>query len=121
MAMCRECSLPRRRKQYEANPDYQRNAVKVRKENNRDRITQYKIDNPCIDCGKFYPSYVMDLDHVRGDKFKGVSQLVSHSWDVIETEIAKCDLVCANCHRERTFKRLGTTQLDYYHEDYQLD
>jgi hypothetical protein len=121
MAMCRECSLPRRREQYEANPQNQRDAVNERRAEVRERIATYKIENPCTDCGKHYPSYVMDFDHVRGEKRAGVAQLTTHSWDVIQAEIDKCDLVCANCHRERTFMRLGSTQLDYYHEDYQLD
>ena len=123
MAMCRECSLPRRRKQYEENPENQRQAVYARRETVRELSMRYKTENPCVDCNKFYPSYVMDLDHVRGEKKKAVSALVSANrpWDEIKEEIDKCDLVCANCHRERTYKRLGVTQLDYYHEDYQLD
>lgn len=61
---------------------------------------------PCADCGQNYPPYVMDFDH-KGNKefvisdslFKGISKL--------EQEMAKCDVVCANCHRERTFGGLG--------------
>ena len=123
MAMCRECSLPRRRKQYKENPEPQREGVYARRRYVTERYMEFKINNPCTDCHKFYPSYVMDLDHVRGEKVAGVSSLVNRNapWEVIQEEIDKCDLVCANCHRERTYKRLGVTQLDYYHEDYQLD
>lgn len=120
-ARCKECTNPIQRKQYHENPDNQKNSVKERKAYNRERIANYKISHACVDCHKFYPSYVMDFDHVRGTKRDAVSQLVSHTWDIIQEEIDKCDLVCANCHRERTFMRLGSTQLDYYHEDYQLD
>lgn len=60
---------------------------------------------PCADCGVSYPSYVMDFDHVRGVKeFEiGKSRTPIKSPDKIRAEIAKCDIVCANCHRERTF------------------
>lgn len=50
----------------------------------------------------------MDFDHVRGRKLKAVGQLLtSRSLDVIRREIAKCDLVCAICHRKRTYLRAG--------------
>ena len=47
----------------------------------------------------------MDFDHRPGEVKKhqlgGMTKTV-YSWAVIEAEIAKCDLVCANCHRIRT-------------------
>jgi hypothetical protein len=60
-------------------------------------------DGPCVDCGMQYPYYVMDFDHVRGEKTKPVSQLPMNKMD---EEVKKCDLVCSNCHRERTQSRL---------------
>jgi hypothetical protein len=63
-------------------------------------------DVPCADCQKKYPFFVMDFDH-REDKRFSVGQLVYRgSWKRLLTEIAKCDVVCANCHRERTHQRL---------------
>jgi hypothetical protein len=49
----------------------------------------------------------MDFDHVRDEKFASVSQLVSYGYGIasIDAEIAKCDLVCSNCHRYRTWLR----------------
>lgn len=62
---------------------------------------------PCMDCGKAYPHYVMDLDHVRGKKVRNVSGMIKNcSVKRIKKEIAKCDLVCSNCHRERTQKQV---------------
>lgn len=70
-------------------------------------VKEFKESNPCVDCGSFYPYYVMDLDHVRGEKVAGMSVLAfrhtSHA-KILE-EMAKCDLVCANCHRKRSFSR----------------
>lgn len=58
---------------------------------------------PCADCGKEYPPYVMDYDHVRGSKVTNVSYLAGFARQRLRDEIEKCDVVCANCHRERTF------------------
>lgn len=59
---------------------------------------------PCMDCGQSYPPYVMDLDHRDpSQKIDGVSKMVKRgSWQAFLDEIDKCDVVCSNCHRERT-------------------
>lgn len=57
---------------------------------------------PCTDCEKTYPPYVMDFDHVRGEKSFNISRGKCISKNKLLEEIAKCDVVCANCHRERT-------------------
>lgn len=60
-----------------------------------------------MDCGNFFPHYVMDYDHVRGEKKFNLSQ-ASHNFvtdAMILEEISKCDLVCSNCHRIRSAKR----------------
>jgi hypothetical protein len=81
----------------------------------RDKIRKFldtlKI-KPCFDCNKSYPPYVMDFDHRPGEvksfeinKFANVSSMKIENLNLLYKEIDKCDLVCANCHRERTHKR----------------
>jgi len=60
---------------------------------------------PCADCGISYPSYVMDFDHIKGRKSFQISGNLHLSTKRILAEIAKCDVVCSNCHRKRTFER----------------
>mgnify|MGYP001156516027 CR=1 FL=1 len=64
-------------------------------------------ERPCTDCGQSYPHWIMEFDHCRGEKKfcvgDGYYRLASP--DVLEAEIAKCDVVCANCHRDRTWRR----------------
>lgn len=61
-------------------------------------------DVPCMDCGKRYPHYVMDFDHVRGVKVGNLANMARQrvSLKRLQEEIDKCEIVCANCHRERT-------------------
>jgi hypothetical protein len=62
---------------------------------------------PCTDCKVSYPAYAMDFDHL-GDKEYDISRMPARGFSIekIQLEIDKCELVCANCHRERTHKRL---------------
>lgn len=62
-------------------------------------------DAPCADCGVKYPPFVMDFDHVRGTKGFNIAPNRSRSLELIKAEIAKCEVVCSNCHRARTHAR----------------
>jgi len=62
-------------------------------------------DEPCMDCGKRFSPECMDFDHVRGRKRIAIGPHKRCSWKRLEKELAKCDLVCANCHRTRTKQR----------------
>lgn len=76
-----------------------------RRKNIREMLNEVK-SVPCMDCGIKYQSYVMDFDHVRGEKKFNLS--VASNGVAIEKileELKKCDIVCSNCHRERTHSR----------------
>jgi hypothetical protein len=84
---------------------------RVRKNNARYRVEHRRLiralkSKPCKDCRKKYPYYVMDFDHVRGRKVANVGSM-SGGWSkrAVMKEIAKCEVVCANCHRKRTHRR----------------
>jgi hypothetical protein len=48
----------------------------------------------------------MDVDHRDPSaKVEGVTRLVNRRYSTLMAEVAKCDIVCANCHRLRTFTR----------------
>lgn len=83
-----------------------RNQTRQKKIGLRDFLDSLKQD-PCLDCGIKYPPYVMDFDHTKDDKYENVSHMVSNkrSREDILNEVKKCDLVCSNCHRARTYKR----------------
>lgn len=84
----------------ERNPEARREAVRQCNAKYRAIVIQAKSKS-CVDCGRSYPPYVMDFDH-REDKKFNIASWRSHSLQEILQEIAKCDVVCANCHRERT-------------------
>lgn len=90
----------------------QRNPDKVREQTRRSRSKKREWlnslkDAPCEDCGHQFPPECMDWDHVRGRKLfcVGYADTQHISRERVIREIAKCDLVCANCHRIRTTRR----------------
>jgi len=67
-------------------------------------------DVPCVDCGRRFPACAMDFDH-RDPVMKryGVTRMIGRAGAArILAEAAKCDIVCATCHRSRTLiRRVG--------------
>lgn len=77
------------------------------------RIRELK-SKPCMDCNQCFPPVCMDFDHRDpSKKLFSVSMWRSYSAFEIVEEIAKCDVVCANCHRVRTFpQQVEVTEFD---------
>lgn len=76
---------------------------KARKYTHRELIDKLK-EAPCTDCGETFPPCVMHFDHLDAKTKKfNISKKLHCSLRVILDEIAKCELVCANCHAIRTF------------------
>ena len=63
-------------------------------------------DVPCTDCGGRFPAECMDFDHLpEYPKSFGFGGAVQRSEAALREEMAKCEVVCANCHRIRTRER----------------
>lgn len=94
------------RRHYYANREvYIEKALRRRKEL-RKWLNDLKQSSPCTDCGVHYPYYVMDFDHI-GKKNWEVNKIINAgNAKRLKEEIDLCELVCANCHRIRTQKRI---------------
>src|SRR4051794_13975481 len=106
-AWCREC-----RKAYDA--AYHAKYRERRRELRRLKAIEFKKwywelkeSLPCTDCGSYFRHPAMTWDHLPGfEKRADVGFLTRYSSrNVVLKEIAKCELVCANCHAVRTFER----------------
>lgn len=102
---CKACQAESARASYRRNPQRQRSNVAARLAEARSVVDSLK-SNPCTDCGLSFPPVCMDFDHL-GEKFEGIARMVRRGFALnkILAEIAKCELVCANCHRLRTATR----------------
>lgn len=64
---------------------------------------------PCADCGLSFPAVCMDFDHAGAEKNGTIADLAHHvSTARLLAEIARCEVVCACCHRLRSSVERGT-------------
>ncbi len=108
---CKECMKLRGRQYYHLNRDQQLPLAIARRQRSyaikRKFIDEIK-SQPCADCGKRFASCAMDFDHRDGqEKLANIAHMGVRNWSLekIKSEIKKCDIVCANCHRVRTYNR----------------
>ena len=84
--------------------------VKVRQYGTTEMLREWR-DVPCFDCGGRFEPYQMDFDH-RDPSTKlfnlTAGRAMLMSTEKLRAEAAKCDVVCANCHRRRTARRRGS-------------
>lgn len=109
---CRECMSVRATAYYQRRGKQMRkqsnSAYKKRKTRNKEWLRSYLEERNCVDCGST-DVRVLEFDHVSGEKEGAISRLVNDGYSIkrLKSEIAKCEVVCANCHRIRTYERDG--------------
>jgi len=93
-ALCNRCYM----RTYAADPE------SSFRRSGREYIAELKRDAVCADCGGKFPPCCMHFDHVpeRGPKLFNLGN-GDYSAEAIDAEVAKCDIVCANCHAIRTW------------------
>lgn len=109
---CAECYRRRDRELYARSPN-RRKTIRDRADLVRDQsrrlVREYLATHPCVDCGES-DVQVLEFDH-RGEdpKLFDISKAVLSGFasGSIFSEIAKCDVRCANCHRRKTRRTLG--------------
>lgn len=110
-AVCKTCTAKRSGDWYEDNKDrqleYVRNNNQRYRQTAREYVFQYLLEHPCSSCGESDPR-VLEFHH-EGNKEAEVSRLMGRgaSLDALKAEIAKCVVLCANCHRRITSDERG--------------
>jgi hypothetical protein len=111
---CRPCVRANSRDHYAANPVAYVKRARANSSRSRSQRLQLLLDyfatRPCVDCGETDP-LVLDFDHLRDKEFTIGHELYSRRWSDVVAEMAKCDVVCANCHRRREAKRRNFLRL----------
>ena len=120
-AACRECINNAQKINYQGNKKYWLDMNRRNRANNRDRYNEEKSKHSCGKCGVKYPNYVMDYDHIDpSTKRMNISKMMGYSWSVILEEISKCELLCANCHRIKTYETVNRQKQHRITTDYRI-
>ncbi len=103
---CRDCSSLVLKQHFQKNKDLYNKRNSRSRAKFREFVLGFK-NKPCTDCKKVFRRCVMDFDHRPGEeKLYEISKMYTLlSKTKFLNEIAKCDLVCANCHRIRSCDR----------------
>ncbi len=102
---CKPCQKKYHSQYYNDNKENYLDKNNKRRDIIRNKLLEILKNSSCKVCEENHPA-CLDFHHVRGAKRDSVSRLMAKnfSWDIIEKEIEKCDIVCANCHRKITAK-----------------
>jgi predicted RNA-binding Zn-ribbon protein involved in translation (DUF1610 family) len=109
---CKYCQAEANRTHYQNNKQVYLDRASTRNTRvnaeNRQLLYTYLSEHPCVDCGET-DIRVLEFDHIRGKKSAGIAKMLHEavSWSIIQAEIDKCEVRCANCHRIRTTERGG--------------
>jgi len=101
---CKDCKRELDRKSYLENYNGRKEKIRLnsRKQMIRAKkfVQDFKKANPCVQCGE-KRWYVLDFHH-KGGKENEIPVLVRRGVSLrkLKTEMKKCEILCANCHRE---------------------
>lgn len=110
-SVCIPCRKEKRKASWAAGTEkagnYEAKARRVKAA--QDYIWEVLTQNSCADCSNDDP-LVLEFDHVRGEKKADLAKMVYQNFGIeaIKAEVAKCEVVCRNCHSVRTQKRANS-------------
>jgi hypothetical protein len=110
-SVCSDCSSKRANEWYYENRErHIDNVNQIRSDSReaaRNYVAEYLLSHPCVDCGESNPNK-LEFDHQSGKDFS-VTHMIYKGFSVahIATEISKCKVRCANCHRRKTASERG--------------
>ena len=97
-----------KRDYYHRNKECAKSKVRSRKVSIREWMNEYKTKCACSKCGESHPA-TLHFHHTNPkEKDVAVAKATAHGYSIerIEKEIAKCVVLCANCHAKEHYMGL---------------
>ena len=104
---CTKCQNEVNQHHYKNNVGYYVEKARRRRET-LDKLILEAKDKPCADCQNHFNSWQLQFDHMPGTEKRFIlssRKARTVSVESLLAEIAKCEVVCANCHANRTHER----------------
>ena len=78
----------------------------------REKFKAWKLTQKCARCPENHPACLEFHHRDPKQKDMNISQMwrLGYSWERLTEEIAKCDVLCANCHRKLHFVEKGQSK-----------
>lgn len=101
-------------RRYKEDPEYceaQKKRVRHRQKELRKWFWKLKETMSCMRCAENHPACLVFHHRDSGKKDCDVANAITHGWgkERILKEIAKCDVLCANCHRKLHWEKRNRT------------
>ena len=106
MKLCSKCGVGERytTSSYcrSCNKEYNRKRLQKK----RDFVNEYKLERGCSQCGYNKHPVALELNHIdpTTKTYSIGKELISISMENLVLELAKCEVLCANCHQIHTFE-----------------
>jgi hypothetical protein len=112
---CPDCGVSRQDAEFYGNGSREKRCKPCYRQHQREgyapkrkALDALKLAQGCADCGYRAHAVALDFDHRPGTvKHFNVADVKNYTLPELLHEVAKCDIVCANCHRVRTAQRGG--------------
>lgn len=106
---CKECQKLKSKAHYENNKEKYITRVKAIKAELRDYLQDYKKNKQCSKCSETH-SACLEFHHLdESTKYAAVSEYWAFSSiSQLQSEIDKCVILCANCHRKIHYHDMNT-------------
>lgn len=82
------------------NPEKKNRQQRERYVRRRKIVDEIKLSSGCCVCGYNFHPAALDFHHGGDDKEFGIGAHSNAGWNRVLSEISKCVVMCANCHRE---------------------
>lgn len=120
-SVCKECKRKYDREYYLKRPDTRKHLKYEQQILRRVKTREWLFDilkkGSCVDCGENNP-LVLDFDHLRDKEFN-ISEGMQGDMSIerLKSEIEKCEIRCANCHRIKTAYQLNNWKVEFINRE----
>lgn len=113
---CRQCTKANAKKHYHTNPSRKLTIMNRTKENcdkKKDYILNYLNIHPCAKCGES-DIRCLEFNHLKNKEHNIADMLRNNrSLLAIQSEIDKCEVLCANCHAKHSHEQWNSYRHKY--------